>query len=256
MTTYMSIITSSGDVVRLNLEDKEIFEHIFDRASYANVIINQINNDRMYDKFLKDKKNLVILDIGANIGLFSLYAKDSASKVISVEPTPSHQKIFEKICGKYENIKLVKAALSDKNGDVEFYTCNQNSTQNSLIKGPGTAVGEIPSENNKVLVRGLDLETLLKENDIDHVDFCKIDIEGSEMIAITERTLRPIYDKIDNMFIEIHSTYSGFDMSWENNLIINRKKIEKILTEVGYKYTVIPTRYQDTLFVFKDKETN
>ena len=79
--------------------------------------------------FLKDKKDLVILDIGANVGLFTLYAQDSASKVISVEPTPSHQNLFEKICGKYENVELVKAALSDKNEDCkllhvqcEFYT--------------------------------------------------------------------------------------------------------------------------------------
>jgi len=248
----MSIISSSGNIVKLDLHDKEITDHIFDRTSCANIIIHQINNDRMYDPFLKDKKNLVILDIGANIGLFSLYAKDSASKVISIEPTPSHQKLFEKICGKYENIKLVKAALSNKNENVEFYTCNQNSTQNSLIKGRGTAVGESPPEENKVTVRGLTFETLLKEHDIDHVDFCKIDIEGSEMIAITEETLKPVYDKIDKMFIEVHSTYSGSDMNWVDDLISNRKKIEKILDNVGYRYSVLPSRYEDTLYVFKD----
>lgn len=248
----MSIISSLGNIIKLDIDDKEITDHLFDHTTCANIIIHQINNDRIYDPFLKDQKDLVILDIGANIGLFSLYVKDSAFKVISVEPTPSHQKLFEKICGKYENIKLVKAALSNKNEDVEFYTCNQNSTQNSLIKGYGTAVGESPSKENKVIVRGLTFETLLKEHDIDHVDFCKIDIEGSEMIAITEETLKPVYDKIDKMFIEVHSTYSGPDMKWEDHLIINRKKIEKILDNVGYKYSVLPSRYADTLYVFKD----
>jgi FkbM family methyltransferase len=251
----MSIITSSGNSIPIDLEDEEIMNHVFDRTSCAKIIINQINNDRMYDPFLKDKKDLVILDIGANVGLFTLYAQDSASKVISVEPTPSHQNLFEKICGKYENVELVKAALSDKNEDVSFYTCNENSTQNSLVKGEGTAVGESPSDENKVTVRGVTLETLLNEYNIEHVDFCKIDIEGSEMIAITEETLKPVYDKIDRMFIEVHSTYSGTDMRWEDHIIINRKKIEKILDNVGYKYRVLPTQYQETLHVFKDSET-
>lgn len=137
----MSIITSLGNTISIDLEDEEIMNHIFDNTSCAKIIIRQINNDRLYDPFFKDKKDLVILDIGANIGLFTLYAQDSASKLISVEPTPSHQNIFEKICGKYENVELVKAALSDKNEDVSFYTCNENSTQNSLVKGEGTAVG-------------------------------------------------------------------------------------------------------------------
>ena len=46
------------------------------------------------------------------------------------------------------------------------------------------------------------------------------------------------------MFIEVHSTYSGADMKWEEHLIINRKKIEKILDSVGYKYEVLPSMYQ------------
>tara|TARA_R110000782_G_scaffold266497_1_gene360980 strand:- start:16 stop:777 length:762 start_codon:yes stop_codon:yes gene_type:complete len=252
----MSIITSAGNsIYLLDMEEEEIVDHIFHPTSCAKFIIRQINTDKMYDNYLKDKKDLTIIDIGANVGLFTLYAKDSASQIISVEPTPSHQKIFEKICGKYDNVKLVKAALSDKNEDVSFYTCNENSTQNSLIKGEGTVIGDSPSDENKVTVRGMTLETLLNEHNIDHVDFCKIDIEGSEMIAITEETLKPVYDKIDRMFIEVHSTYSSTDMKWEDNLIINRKKIEKILDNVGYKYEILPTQYQETLHVFKDTET-
>ena len=44
-------------------------------------------------------------------------------------------------------------------------------------------------------------------------------------------------------------------MRWEDHVIINRKKIEKILDNVGYKYKVLPTQYQETLHVFKDSET-
>jgi FkbM family methyltransferase len=245
----MSIITSSGESIELDITDPEIFTHIEDEKSCAKIIMRQINTERIYDKFLKDKKNMTILDIGANVGLFSLYAKDSASRLISIEPTPSHHTLFEKICGKYENIELVKAALSNKDEDIDFYICDYNSTCNSLIKGDRR-------ESNVVTVNGLTFESLLNRCNLDHVDFCKIDIEGSEMIAITEETLKPVYDKIDRMFIEVHATYAGPDMPWEKNLVINREKIEKVLKNVGYKYEILPSMYNDTIHVFKDSGIN
>ena len=124
----MSIITSSGENIKLDITDDEIDKHLNDEKTCAKIIIRQINTDCIYDRFLKDKKDLVILDIGANVGLFTLYAKDSASRVVSVEPTPSHQHLFEKITGKYENVELAKVALSNKDEDINFYICNYNST--------------------------------------------------------------------------------------------------------------------------------
>ena len=242
----MSIITSSGENIKLDITDDEIDKHLNDEKTCAKIIIRQINTERIYDRFLKDKKDLVILDIGANVGLFTLYAKDSASRIVSVEPTPSHQHLFEKIAGKYENVELVKAALSNKDEDINFYICNSNSTCNSLMERDGDVVK----------VEGLTFESLLKKVNLEHVDFCKIDIEGSEMIAITEETLRPVYDKIDRMFIEVHATESGPNLRWEDNLIDNRGKIEEVLKKVGYKYEILPSFYQDTLHVFKDTDTN
>ena len=243
---YMSIITSSGKSIKLNITDDEIDKHLNDEKTCAKIIIRQINTERIYDRFLKDKKDLVILDIGANVGLFTLYAKDSASRIVSVEPTPSHQRLFEKIAGKYENVELVKAALSNKDEDINFYICNSNSTCNSLMERDGDVVK----------VEGLTFESLLKKVNLEHVDFCKIDIEGSEMIAITEETLKPVYDKIDRMFIEVHSTECGPNLRWQDNLIDNRCKIEEVLKKVGYKYEILPSFFQDTLHVFKDTNSN
>lgn len=241
----MSIITSSGENIKLDITDDEIDKHLNDEKTCAKIIIRQINTERIYDRFLKDKKDLVILDIGANVGLFTLYAKDSASRIVSVEPTPSHQHLFEKIAGKYENVELVKAALSNKDEDINFYICNYNSTCNSLVE----------REGDVVKVEGLTFNSLLKKNNLEHVDFCKIDIEGSEMIAITEENLKPVYDKIDRMFIEVHATESGPNLRWEDNLVDNRGKIEEVLKKVGYKYEILPSLYQDTLHVFKDTDS-
>jgi FkbM family methyltransferase len=251
----MSIITSSGDSIKLDIRDPDIANHVEDPKSYAKIIMRQINTERIYDRFLKDRRDMTILDIGANVGLFTLYAKDSASRIVSVEPTPSHQNLFEKICGKYDNVELVKAALSGKDGDIEFFLCDNNSTCNSLIK--------TPDRNTNFTVKGLTLDSILKTCNLEHVDFCKIDIEGSEMVAITEDTLKPVYDKIDRMFIEVHATQDGPDLPWQKSLNINRKKIEEVLKNVGYNYENLPSLYEDTIsldndviHVFKDSGSN
>jgi hypothetical protein len=75
------------------------------------------------------------------------------------------------------------------------------------------------------------------------------------MIAITEENLKPVYDKIDRMFIEVHATESGPNLRWEDNLVDNRGKIEEVLKKVGYKYEILPSFYQDTLHVFKDTDS-
>ena len=93
-----TIKTSSGRLVPINPDnDADVSRHINDPTGCAECIITQINSEGLYDEYLKDKSDLVILDIGANVGFFSMYAQDSARRVISVEPTPSHQNIFEKI---------------------------------------------------------------------------------------------------------------------------------------------------------------
>ena len=83
----------------------------------------------------------------------------------------------------------------------------------------------VEREGDVVKVEGLTFNSLLKKNNLEHVDFCKIYIEGSEMIAITEENLKPVYDKIDRMFIEVHATESGPNLRWEDNLVDNRGKI-------------------------------
>jgi FkbM family methyltransferase len=244
----MYIVGANKTVTEIDATDDEIVNHFTDDKNCGRIIVNQINNDRIYDEFLSGKSDLTILDIGANIGLFTLYAKDCAKRIVSVEPTPSHQALFEKITKGCDNVELAKNALSDKDGDIEFRLCETNSTQNSIVKS------DVVKNSETINVKGLCFSSLLKEYNLEHVDFCKIDIEGSEMVAITVDEMKAVYDKIDSMFIEVHSTLpdiSTATIRWEDDLILNRKKLEAVLEEAGYKTRVLPGMYQDTLYVFK-----
>lgn len=235
----MDIKTSSGRLIPINPDNNaDVARHLLDPTGCADCIIKQINTDGIYDEYLKDKSDLVILDIGANVGFFSLYAQDSARRVVAVEPTPSHQGLFEKITKSSTNIELIKVALADVDAPVTFYISDTNTTTNCLVNKDNMYT-------KSVTVQGLCFKTLLEQNNIDHVDFCKIDIEGSEMKAITVETMMPVFDKIDSIFIEVHS---NLIFNVRDDLTNNRNKIENILKTVGYMTTVIG---HDTIYAHK-----
>jgi FkbM family methyltransferase len=217
-------------------DDETVQNHINDPTSSANIIIDQINNQRLYDKYLKGKKDLTILDLGANVGFFTIYAHDCAKSVISVEPTPSHQKVFEVLTQDLPNVKLVKAALAARDGDIQFYISDENSTVNSIEN----------KTDKSITVNGLCLETLLR--DVDKIDFCKIDIEGSEMQAVTLDTLKPVFDKIDSIFIEVHA------VAPHNLHYVSGLKMMETLSRAGYTIELKKFNFDffDTIYAYKD----
>jgi FkbM family methyltransferase len=201
-------------------------------------MLDQINNERLYDPVLADKEDLIVLDIGANIGLFSLYVQDSAKQIIALEPTPATFSVLTEMCKDVEKIKPVSVALSDHDGEIIFYV-HENPTINSLVE---------LKEATPVTVQCKTIETILNEQGLDWVDFVKCDIEGSEMIAITEATLTPVKDRIGSWFFEMHQTNRS-EASWPGNLEENRQKLITILKNVGYGAEPI---LHDQIFAWKE----
>lgn len=231
------VITSAGRTVTLDDTDARVKAHLNDPKGYAQFIIRQINTERIYDVCLKDKTDLTILDIGANVGLFTMYAQDAAKRLIAVEPTPSHQYVFEKLAAASTNVELAKVALCDTDGPVEFFISDDNSTMNSIVNKYGRSIE----------VEGLCLKSLLDKYNLDKVDFCKIDIEGSEMRAVTVETLGAVFDRIDEIFIECHATVPNFTHA---DIIANRVKMEEVFKKVGYQVKVVNF---DTIHAWKLK---
>jgi len=201
----------------------------------TDIIVNQINTEGLYNAVLADKNNLVIVDIGANIGLFSLYAQDSASRIIAVEPTPATLRILKRLVG--TRIEIVEAALAFKDGTVDFYVHN-NPTINSLTVNQSGECITVPAKT---------IKTILDELNVDHVDFVKCDIEGSEMLALDILRLREVADRVDSWFIEVHQT-SRADEPWPGNLEKNRQILMQRLRGVGYQVQAI---IHDQIFAYK-----
>jgi FkbM family methyltransferase len=210
----------NGKTLKLNLND-DLQKHFDNPTNYAPTIINQINNDEFYKRFFVGKKDLVVLDIGANIGLFSLHVYPACKHIIAFEPTPSHYQKLEYLTSG-TNVELRQKALSNTEGTTKFFLAAPNSTMNSLVQHYGNESLEVPCTT---------LSSILEQEQLDHVDFCKIDIEGSEMIAITHEEIAKVADKIARFYVEVHHTASING----NDLTKNKPILTGIFEDNGYK---------------------
>lgn len=184
-------------------------------------ILKEIYRDKVYDPFIK--KDSVIADFGANIGLWTYFASSFAKKLYSIEPTEAHFDCLTKMVkqNKLDNVIPLKLAISHENGEADFYH-SENSTMNSLMK-------EVSNKNEKETVKTLTLDRFMDDNNIKHLDFIKVDIEGAEAKVFGCGAFDKVKDRIDIIMGEFHvwsgvnpnqfATYfkdRGFDFRWLN----------------------------------------
>ncbi|WP_342641119.1 FkbM family methyltransferase [Rhodoligotrophos ferricapiens] len=122
----------------------------------------------------------VFIDVGANIGLFTLKAAKVASKVISVEPgseAGSQLKANVALNG-YSNVTIVPKALADKAGSATLHhvPLGDDPQAFSLLSGDTAEAGET--------VETTTLDLLVKDLGLARVDVVKMDVEGAEELVI------------------------------------------------------------------------
>lgn len=116
----------------------------------------------------------IVLDIGANIGLHSVYFSSIASKgfVVAFEPAPQTYQLLLKNSGSSKIIS-VNIGLSDKSEFVDFYEASDDA-YSGLKDTKRKPIRNI----RKVLVFKLD--DLFANQLLQRIDFVKIDVEGFE----------------------------------------------------------------------------
>jgi FkbM family methyltransferase len=217
-------------------DNENVTSWFADPENQTDAILKQINEERMYDPIFVDRSAMTVLDLGANCGLFSLYAADSCSRLISVEPTPNTFSVLTEIVKDRSNITPLQLAIGPHNELISFFI-NENSTTNSMLNRNG----------QETKVQCMTLETLFHMQELDHVDFIKCDIEGSEMQALTDATLGPVAHKVDFWFVEVHQTDVD-KSSWPGNLESNRQQLAELFQRHGYQTESV---IHDQLFAWK-----
>jgi len=124
------------------------------------------------------KKGNIVVDLGANIGYYSLLAArivGMEGKVYAFEPEPrNHGLLLKNIeLNKYSNIIPVQKAVSNKSGATKLF----------ISTSGGHSIHELSDGRDFVEVETVTLDEFLKEEG-HHVDVIKIDVEGAEIDAI------------------------------------------------------------------------
>ena len=153
-----------------------------------------------WTKFHKIKNNDVVIDIGAFIGDFAIFAASSAKNVNVFAYEPSRES-FEYLV---KNIKLnnldnniipFDLAITNVKKKIKLYVNPESmSTGDSVYK-----IGNHPTS----VVNSTTLEDVFKSNDIKYCNFLKMNCEGAEF-DILLNTHKEIFEKIGYIAMEYH----------------------------------------------------
>ena len=131
-------------------------------------------------------RKFVFVDIGANVGLFSMFVAAAAelnAKIIAVEPEAGN---FERLLFNIQSnpgvpIHAIRTALSDEPGELVVERLGKDRGGTRARPAGGT-------EQDAQRVQAQTLLQLLQNERVDKVDAVKIDVEGSE-----DRILVPFF---------------------------------------------------------------
>jgi len=133
------------------------------------------------------KEGNIVLDVGANIGYYSVILSKlvgKQGKVICFEPTDRFGKVLRQNieANNLQNIELIKSGLSDKAQELDIQICEDSATLH--LSG-----NNVPESSEKIKL--ITLDSFLKDHPLPRIDFIKIDVDGHEPLFLSgaENTL-------------------------------------------------------------------
>lgn len=191
---------------------------------------NKLFKEEMYEEGppeydqVKMQPNDIVIDCGANIGLFTVLACDRCCKVYCFEPMKKNIETLNriKILNPSFNFEVIPVALGDRDGEIKFFASTTNRGDASIIEGYApyrniNAISTIPL---------MKIDTFVKTKNLPKVDFIKADIEGAEKLMLmgATETLKKFQPKLSIC------TYH-----YEND----KADIEKLIKTINPNYTII-----------------
>ena len=208
----------NGFFLVLHLDDW-IQENIFFLGEYEKAELKTL------DYFLNE--NSVFVDLGANFGLYSLYASKLIGmdgEVISFEPFKKNYKALTNniAINNFMNIQSENIAVGEREGKINLYY-----DSNEMNLGMVSTKFIENSYNEEVNV--ITLDSYFRDKSINRIDFIKIDIEGHEYKALLG---------MKNLLLKFHPTLL-IEILKEEELPNNEDKVIHFLNSLGYiKYII------------------
>ena len=162
-------INVHGVPLLANIHDHGIGVHEFFQSGYELVRVSEIRK--------AVKEGNTVIDIGANIGYFTVLLANLVGpkgKVYAFEPDPRNFRLLQRTIERngWTHVIAEQKAVSNKAGEFTLYQ-TQSCAANTLTPGEHISA---------VKVHVVTLDDFL--SDEPHIDFVKMDMDGSEPLAI------------------------------------------------------------------------
>ena len=218
---------------------------IFETKNGINILLRVDSTDLMalthvwlieeYSKHdIKIKNTDTVIDVGAHIGLFSLYTSQYCKKgnIYAFEPIKENYDILKlnTQLNNFLNIKAENCAISKSTSKITLYQCDDDSGHSKFIKTDNPV--EVPSKS---------LNDFFNEKKIKKCNLLKLDCEGSEY-EIIDGLNDENFKKIEKMIIEYHLVDSNPEMleNLKNKLMQFSYdiSIEPLFKDIGFLYAI------------------
>lgn len=184
------------------------------------------------------KEGNTVIDVGAQVGLISVLLGrkvGSSGRVVAFEPNPYNYRILNETLK--ENLSTNVVSVNKAVGRTNAYSYFRQLTPTGYMKIPPEAKGE---DSEATLIEVVCLDDYCRENNIDKVDFIKVDIDGPDFEAVlgAEGLLKSAYPPL--LCVEVsqywarHGYFFSDALSYLNSFnynvcICHRKSSEVIL---------------------------
>lgn len=212
---------------------------VFDKDDFAygiaqNGLVEEVEThlfNNILTELQKNKENLTVYDIGANIGYYGIMAATEFGAIThSFEPLKEYADCIteaSKLNGNSERMHVHNLALSDKNGDAVFTKAGSGSS----LEGNFNETANL----TKITIPTAKLDDLALRNNLSLPDFVKIDVEGHELAAL--RGAYQIFTEAKPVFfIELCTSLSGIGRSYVNPYY---QETLKYFADLGYQMYLI-----------------
>ena len=206
-----------------------------------------IKEPEMIEWIDKMDENETLWDIGANVGLYSIYAGLKGMKVFAFEPSALNTFLISKnieINNLKDNVFLFPVAISDKN---EFGYLNMTSTElggalNEFNETDVKTVGEGAYQVDVIFKQGMfaySTDELIEKYNFEIPDYIKIDVDSIEdrIIYGADKTLSN--KKVKGVFLELDETEERtqkmIDFLSERGLELKEKRQSEYFKDSKFK---------------------
>jgi len=170
-----------------------------------------------------------VLDVGANEGLYALFAAQrvgAAGRVLAFEPSPREFHVLERnlALNGLSNVAVIRAAASDRDGAARLRIAEADHAGQSTLGQFAYPIDQVGNET----VRLRRIDGVVDELALDAIHLMKVDVEGAEVAVLRGAWETLARDRPCLLIEVVDAALRGQGAS--------REELAHILEQLGYQF--------------------